>query len=341
MAFPKALLILPVIMMTQKINFDDPNLIMILRILYFTLHISFLLFLQYLKQKIIAKNDTRVIYVPPQKQAFGTEGTSFQKTTYLALELERCSSVSKQTLVAMGFASFLHFKIGIKPIMLLQSLLQPANWIDEPLVKKYIFGSTERVYNEKFEGEQIEAEVVDTKKGKDEKVTEPQTIEKEQDIKQEPSEKPRADEGETTLKIAFHPELEEALEIAWDAGQDADFSNVMKHINAENVNYQTSENSWSPLMIASGIQSCSSFIPQLLVLGANPKLKDAEGWTALHWAVYHESMDSVKELIKCHNPDILNISNNEGKTPLDFASANEKILQVLKSLSSEDISSID
>jgi len=135
--------------------------------------------------------------------------------------------------------------------------------------------------------------------------------------------------------------LEKALEDVWNAGHNADFSSVMKHINAENVDYQTCEDLSSPLMIASGLQTCSSYIPQLLALGANPKLKDADGWTALHWAVYHESMNSVKVLIKCNNVDILNISNNEGKTPLDFASTNEQILQVLKSFRSEDISSID
>jgi hypothetical protein len=49
--------------------------------------------------------------------------------------------------------SFMHWKMGVKPVLLLQTLMGPMNLMDNGLVKKYVLGSKERVWGELLDGE--------------------------------------------------------------------------------------------------------------------------------------------------------------------------------------------
>ena len=86
---------------------------------------------------------------------------------------------------------------------------------------------------------------------------------------------------ETPIKKSF----EDVLLDTWDLGADADITQVMSMVNKKNINFATSENGWTPIMIMSGLGAKSAIgaMRQMKALGANPAKVDKEGWNALHW----------------------------------------------------------
>jgi len=61
--------------------------------------------------------------------------------------------------------------------------------------------------------------------------------------------------------------------------------------------------------------------------GSNVNIKDADGWTPLHWACHYGYVEIAKLLLKAGA--VANIKNKQGKTPLDVAhesSSNSKYL---------------
>ena len=128
--------------------------------------------------------------------------------------------------------------------------------------------------------------------------------------------------------------LEDLLLDTWDAGNNADIGSLMAAIDKKNCNYRTKENGWTPLMIVSGLNAKGkiSAIRQIKELGGNPAIVDAEGWNSLHWAAFHNSVDSAKELVK--DTSLLSVQDKEGHLPLDLAKAekNEDVVKFLESL---------
>jgi len=75
------------------------------------------------------------------------------------------------------------------------------------------------------------------------------------------------------------------------------------------------ENQWTPLSAAAN-QNNASAVEILLKHGANPNLRDRNGFTPLHWAVYPLADSKVFELLLANNADP-NVRSSDGKTPLD------------------------
>lgn len=115
--------------------------------------------------------------------------------------------------------------------------------------------------------------------------------------------------------------LEDILLDTWDAGTKADISELMSALTKRNCNYQTKEDGWTALMILSGLSGVSgipSAIRQVQELGGNCAIVDKEGWTPLHWAAFHGSVEAAKELVKKEG-NLLSVLDKEGNTPLDMA----------------------
>ena len=79
--------------------------------------------------------------------------------------------------------------------------------------------------------------------------------------------------------------FEDVLLDTWDLGADADIKPMMSMLSKKNINFATSENGWTPIMIMSGLGAKSAIgaMRQMKSLGANPSQVDKEGWNALHW----------------------------------------------------------
>jgi len=100
----------------------------------------------------------------------------------------------------------------------------------------------------------------------------------------------------------------------------------LRNKNLENINYKNN-NGLSPLNQAIRENNLDR-AKKLLSQGANPAIADDEsGWTALHWVVF-KGYDALVEQIVIKNSMLIDIKNNNGKTPNDFL--RERIAHVTK-----------
>jgi hypothetical protein len=144
--------------------------------------------------------------------------------------------------------------------------------------------------------------------------------------------------GSTNNRIKANPAtdmvaFETLLLDTWDAGTKADLLPLLAALNKTNVNYQTRDSRWTPLMVVAGL-NCSGNVAALQTIiskfGGNPAITDQEGWNALHWAAFHGSL-SASELLARDFPQLLMVKDKEGNTPLDTAKSegNDEVMQVL------------
>ena len=69
-------------------------------------------------------------------------------------------------------------------------------------------------------------------------------------------------------------------------------------------------------------------VKTLLQLGADPMLKDEDGWTCLHWAAFHRNVGAVEVMMECGATravlKLLVEKNSAGLTPLELAKKEEQ-----------------
>lgn len=92
-------------------------------------------------------------------------------------------------------------------------------------------------------------------------------------------------EEKENLEPWLMQEMDQLLSEAWLSGQETAFTQIFHLILSENVSvdYQHSQTSITPLMIAAG-RGYTAVVEQLLNLGANINIKASNDWTALYLA---------------------------------------------------------
>uniref|UniRef100_T1JES8 RNA helicase n=1 Tax=Strigamia maritima TaxID=126957 RepID=T1JES8_STRMM len=95
-------------------------------------------------------------------------------------------------------------------------------------------------------------------------------------------------------------EMDQCISKAWLAGSEEAFTQLMNVIMTENVSvdYQHSETSATPLMVAAG-RGCLNTVEQLLNLGANINVRASNDWTALDWG-HKFNNSNIVELLEAH-----------------------------------------
>jgi hypothetical protein len=202
----------------------------------------------------------------------------------------------------------LHYYRGMVMGLAIQAVMAPLNLVENPLIKALFLGnglSAEgRIFGEKTVSELTENDEIVDEQGN---AVVRQVV-------------PSESAATTGTAATTTRTLEDILLDTWDAGSKADLAPLMAALNKKNCNYQTKEDSWTPLMILAGLgaKGTASAIRQLLDgLGANPAICDKEGWNALHWAAFHGSIEGAKELRK--EVKLLSAKDKEGLTPLEIA----------------------
>ncbi|PSN46949.1 putative ATP-dependent RNA helicase YTHDC2 [Blattella germanica] len=111
----------------------------------------------------------------------------------------------------------------------------------------------------------------------------------------------------TELEAWLVDEMDRCISEAWLSGSEDAFTQLLHLILSENVSvdYQHSQTSVTPLMVAAG-RGCLNTAEQLLNLGANLNVRASNEWTALDWA-RHMKQNDVVELIEAYmNTDLSN-----------------------------------
>jgi len=319
---------IPAFFMSSKIDYEDENIINMLRIAYFSMQAITLLCVYFSQNKIAAKKDRQEIFVPvPPKPFSGETEASMKKTTYHQHDTEQAQQLMTQTLMGLAMIGFIHFKMGVKQPLFLQSLMAPVTLYESGVFKKFILGDTSRVWGEKLPGEEGAVETI--KDENDSGATTNATIKEEKKTSS----------------------LEDIILNTWDAGKNANIATLLKAINKDNVNLQTKEGNWSALMILCGLpHTAADDIKKLLSLGADVSITDDDGCNALHWASYHDRPKAAEVLVASVKGNdeklaLLKAKSSESSTPIEVAQElnNAAVLSILSKINDEivDVKDID
>ena len=104
------------------------------------------------------------------------------------------------------------------------------------------------------------------------------------------------------------------------AAKSSDSKNITELVNfGQDINEKISIFSQAPIhkIIESKKEDKHNVLKKMLEMGADPNIKDSNGWSALHYACQLGDLDSVKILIAAH-ADIDSYSNNK-RIPLHLA----------------------
>jgi len=137
-----SLAVLPVLFIVQKIDFTNPEYLLLLQVIFSVVQGSILLLCAYIYNQINTKNDRTIITVPPSSSPFGGASTEPAKQTSIRdYDISQLRKVAQQIGIGIGIAILLYFKWSIIPPMAIQCVLNPMNVFNSPLFKIYILGS--------------------------------------------------------------------------------------------------------------------------------------------------------------------------------------------------------
>jgi ankyrin repeat protein len=219
----------------------------------------------------------------------------------------------------------LHYYKGMLAGLAIQTVMAPLNLAENAIVKALVLGQgireEDKIFEEKTASElTADDEVVDGQGN---------TIPRNRLGSSAAANNAITGGGRAGSTADPNKKLEEIMLDTWDAGANADLTELMSALNKKNCNYQTSEDQWTCLMLLSGLGGVSGTTTAIRhvwhELGADAALTDKEGWNAAHWAAFHGSIDAAKELRK--DTSLLKVKDKEGNTPIETAK-NEKNDQV-------------
>lgn len=322
MAVNKLFITLPIILAARKIDPEDMELVMKLRVAYFTFHAIIIVLMGYIyaqamkfKEKSKDVDKKILIVVPPQMLAGEEDHKKYKEVKYGEHIISLAKQMISSSLFGMVFTVGLHFYKGMTTGMAINIIMGPLNMYENPLFKLFVFGMTpdDRVFDEKVSRSELE--------GSDKIVDEEGKV---------------IYEAKALIAVK-NGTFEEVMLDTWDASEAADISTFMSKLDSKTVNDTTKENKWTPLMIICGLKcrGDASAMRQMKELGADVSIKDKEGWTALHWACFHGSISAAKVLFA--DFDIISngvhlIKDKDGKSPLDLATAekNDEVAKIVE-----------
>jgi len=335
----KMFVMLPMMYLSRKLDAEDPEVIKYCRMVYATVQVIILtgVVYVYISANKASKRGSTVIYIPPSKNPLeavladpgaGTPKQKYQRKTYEEHIRSLISQLLSSTFMGIFFTAGLHWYKGMIVGMAMQAVMGPMNFLENPLVKIFILGSTKtstgeedmsiRIFDEKHEGELGATDEVIDKEGKVLSLGAAENV---------ASKNRGITDGAPKKEVSKEKTWEAALLDLWDAGQSADATKLINMLNKSNVNKAESENGWTALMIVAGLPKCKHIPSALKALkdaGANVSATDGDGWNALHWACHHNNPEAARSLLAPSLFDgvkkgLHKAKDNEGKTPEDCA----------------------
>ncbi|DAZ99045.1 TPA: hypothetical protein N0F65_010931 [Lagenidium giganteum] len=306
-------IMLPMIFLMGKVDFENPMILNSARAAFLFCQLLSILLGLYIKKQIEAKNDRRKIFVPAPASPFDQSPNydNLTETTYVEHETTKAGEFLKQTLIGAGISSFIHFRIGVNHVVLIQAVMTPMNLYDNPLVQAYVLGKRNgRIWNERLEGESASDAAAAAGAATDKK-------------------------SAAAGKKAADLSPEEAIAKTLAAGVDADFDELWEAVKSA-INTQTKEDKWNALMVACGSPiDTEEFIRKIVQAGIDVTAVDGDGWSALHWSAFHGRPEAAEALLESCTPAkrvvLLNIKANDGRTATEVAEgeSNDDVVEVI------------
>jgi hypothetical protein len=253
--------------------------------------------------------------------------------------LSQARSLLGSTLFGIAMTCGLHYYKGMIMGLAIQAVMGPFNIWENILVRTLLLRGTKvfsdpklqqeaRIFDEKLSLQELDPstdEVVDEQGN-------PIVIRTNQNaIGNNGSAITASDTAATTPTKT----LEDVMLDTWDQGANASVTELLSMLNSSNINTTTKDDGWTSLMIVSGLK-CEKDVSAIRTMiqdyKADIMMTDNDGWTCLHWAAFHNSLSAATELY--HQTALLSITDNEGKTPLDIAIAenNTGIVDLLQTV---------
>lgn len=294
----KMFVLLPMLYFMGKVDFENPNILMMARTSFFLCQIIQFLTAVYLKHAIMKKNDTTIIFIPAKPENPWAAPTDvpveMKETTYLEHETTKAKEFLNQSLMGAVISTGIHFYFKVNQVVLIQSVMIPMNLFENVLVRAILLGRPQgkRIWDELLAGEDTVPTVA------------------------APEVSAIATSAEVKKKVV--PESpEEAILFTWDEAASADFEALYERIKLC-PNVSTHDEHWTSLMVACGSPvDPVDFIKKALLLKADVTSVDSDGWTACHWAAFHNRPNSAKTLLE-------NISSNDAKNLLEVKDGDNK-----------------
>lgn len=342
-AFNKMFVMMPVMLAARKLDGEDPNVIFLLRCAYGgvqAIAVMVVLFI-FFKANAASKDKENAgikIYVPPAPQPFADPNAKVQLQEKLLSDhlYTTARGLVGSTLFGICMTVGLHVWKGMVVGLAIQSIMCPFNLAENALVSAiFLKGGLGNLKEKKIFGEKLRDEI----KADDEVVDGEGNVIV---LKKEIASKANKKESPPKEKKSF----EDVLLDTWDLGADADIKPLMSMLSKKNINFATSENGWTPIMIMSGLgaKSAPGAMRQMKALGANTEKLDKEGWNALHWAAFHGSADAAKVLLAKDDYDgialgLHEVPDKEGKTAITHAKdeGNDDVAKVIEAAELPDM----
>lgn len=344
MAFNKMFVMLPVMLAARKLDGENPDIVFMLRCVYGGMQAVAVLVVLFIYAKATAaakeKGNAGVkIYVSPPPQPFADPNakTPYQEKMLADHITKTARGLVGSTLFGICMTVGLHIWKGMIVGLAIQSVMCPFNLAENALVSALLFkGGLSNLKEKKIFGEKLREEIT----------ADDEVVDEEGNaivFKKEIASKGKANKKDSKKQTKS---FEDVLLDTWDLGADADIKPFMAALTKKNINFATSDNGWTPIMILSGLGAKSAIgaMRQMKAMGANPEKVDQEGWNALHWAAFHGSADAAKVLLSKDDYNgialgLHKVADKEGKTPITHAKAegNDDVAKVIEEAELPDL----
>jgi heme/copper-type cytochrome/quinol oxidase subunit 3 len=140
-AVTNLVIMLVMMQVSKKIDFDDPTVTLAVRILYVTSNVLIFGLYFWTKTKIEKKNDlTTLKYVEAPSAFSGTSESKLVTTTVKEYDLQQVNTAIKGSFSGIAMMAFMHLYMKYTNPLLIQSLLPFKSAIEQNIVQIHIFG---------------------------------------------------------------------------------------------------------------------------------------------------------------------------------------------------------
>ena len=308
---------LPVMLYARKLDSEDPQVVLYLRVAYGVVQVCMIVLILICMQKVSSKAaDTTAVYTEKAKGFMDDPNApkKYIKSTRGACYSSKMTEFRNSTVMGICMTVGLHYYKGMVMGLCMQCVMAPFNAYENKIVKFALFGAEDM-------GEKLEADLT-----KDDLIIEllPDGTENVLGKGKGESKAPAIEDKEKNdtkkkdkklSKSAF----EELLLDTWDQASEADLSPLLSQLTVSSVKWTTSEQSWTPLMVLCGLSGAPGFedgIRKCVELGADVKAADKDGWTPLHWTAFHGNATAAKVLCEIGGlgKEDIEKKDGEGKT---------------------------